>query len=257
MKNGCLLHFVTANTAHGGYSMKKFIIIVVFVFLVAILLSFNYLLWDREKQLESFQDISDSNNLTIETLSEKMNALDKLNKELSKSVENITNDNEKIKEYSSGLNSENTDIKKQIITKNNLIIALKNTIDVAPMDVVIKKWTEAVNIKNYEAAEALISKDSIDQTINDAEKFKAAYQSEIKTIKIKTSKLFTELTDEEHLGKIQFKVVFEVVKPDITDENKNKMPQELFKSGDNEKYITMELNPATKEWLISEIKDNP
>jgi len=237
--------------------MKKFIIVVVFVFLIAILLSFNYLLWDREKQLESFQDISDSNNLTIDTLSEKMNTLDKLNKELGKTVQDLTNDNATIKEYYSRANSENIDLKKDITSKNGIIISLKNTIDVAPMNAVIKKWAEAVNSKNYEAAEALISKDSKDQTINDVVKFKEVYQSELKTIKIKTSKLFTELTDDEHLGKIQFKVVFEVGKPDTTEENKDAMPQELFRIGDNEKYITMGLKMDTNEWLILEISDKP
>lgn len=237
--------------------MKKFIIVIIFVFLMAILVSFNYLLWDKEKQLESFQDMSDSKNLTIDTLSEKMNTLDKLNKELGKRVENLIDDNAAVREDSSRINNENIDIKREIISKNELIITLKNTIDATGMDAVIKKWAEAVNSKNYQVAQAFISKDSKDETLNDAVKFKEVYHSELKTIKIKTSKLFTELTDDEHLEKLQFKVVFEVVKPDITDENRDKMSQGFFKSGDNEKYITMELNPDTKEWLISEIKNEP
>ena len=55
--------------------MKKFIIVIVFVFLIAILISFNYLLWDREKQLESYQDLSDAKNLSIDTLGEKINTI--------------------------------------------------------------------------------------------------------------------------------------------------------------------------------------
>lgn len=237
--------------------MKKFIIVIVFVFLIAILISFNYLLWDREKQMASFQNISDSNNLTIETLSEKMNNLDKLNKELSKKIDTLTNDNASIREYSSMINTENIDLKKEIVSKDELILILKKTIDVAPMDAVIKKWTEDVNSKNYEGAHALISKNSKDETINDDKKFKEVYQSELKAIKLKTSELFIGLLDDEHLGKIQFKVVFEVVKPDITNDNKDKIPQKHFKSGDNEKYITVELNSYTNEWLILEIKDKP
>jgi len=237
--------------------MKKFIIVIVFVFLIAILISFNYLLWDREQRLASFQDISDSNNLTIETLSEKMNALDKLNKQLSIRVENLTDDNTTLQNKFSMLSDESLDLKRQIISRNDLIISLKKAIDVTPMDAVIKKWTENVNSKNYEVAEALISKNSKDETIHNAEKFKEAYQSELNTIKIKTTKLFTELTDDEHLEKIQIKVVFEVVKPEVTDENKDQIPQNIFKSGDNEKYITMELNSETKEWLILEINDKP
>ncbi|HEY5586417.1 MAG TPA: hypothetical protein VIK78_18245 [Ruminiclostridium sp.] len=233
--------------------MKKFIIITVFMFLIAILISFNYLVWDREKQIESFQDISDSNNLTIDTLSEKMNNLDKLNKEL----ETLTEDNTTTKENFSLISNENMELKKEIISKNNIIVVFKKSIDIAPMDTTIKKWVEEVNSKNYKGAEALISKNSKDATITDVVNLKEIYQSELKAIRFKTSKLFTELTDEEHIGKIQVKVVFEVDKPDSTDENKDKIPQVVFKSGDNEKYMTMELNEDTNQWLILEMTDKP
>jgi len=237
--------------------MKKFIIVIVFVFLIAILISFNYLLWDREKQLENYQDMSDSNNLTIDTLSERMNTLDKLNKDLNQRVENLTNDNATIREYSSSVYSENVELKKDILSKGDLITALKKTLNTAPMDTVIKKWTDAVNSKNFAAAQALVSKDSKDNTIKDPAKFKEAYRSELKSIKIKSSKLFTELNDDEHLEKVQFKVVFEVAKPDKTEDSTAKVSENIFKSGDNEKYLTMEFNSNTNEWLISEIEDNP
>ncbi len=256
MKDGCSLH-CDRYAAHGGYHMKKFIIIIVFVFLISILIAFNYLLWDREKQLESFQDMSDSNNITIDTLSEKMNTLDKLNKELNEKVESLTDDIATEKEYSLAKDNENKELKSEIISKNELILMLKKTMDTAPMNTVIKKWTEDVNSKDFVGAEAFISTNSKDETINNAVNFKEKYQSEIKTIKVKTTKLFTELMDDEHLKKIQFKVVFEVVKPDRTDENKDKITQNIFKGGDNEKYITMELDSNTNEWVILEINDRP
>lgn len=237
--------------------MKKFILIIVFLFLIAILISFNYLLWDREKQLASFQGISDSKNLTIETLSEKMNNLDMLNKELNKKVETLTDENATLRDNFSTLNTENIDLKKEVALKTDLIIGFKKYINVAPMDAVIKKWVDFINSKNYKGAQALTSENSKDLTINDAEKFKEAYQGEIKAIRIKTLDLFTEMSDDEHLGKIQLKVVFEVDKPDSTDDNKDKIPQELFKSGQNEKYITMAFNASTNEWSILEITDKP
>ncbi len=237
--------------------MKKFIIVIVFVFLITILISFNYVLWDREKQLASFQDISDSKSLTIETLSEKMNNLDKLNKELTTRVENLTNDNTTLRESLLSRNDENKELKREIISKNELITALKNTIDITPMDTVIKKWTESVDSKNYQLARSFISESSKDQTINDDVKFKELYQSEIKSIRLKTSNLYTELTDDEHLGIVQIKVVFEVDKPDVTKDNEEKVSNSIFKNGENIKYITMELNSYTNEWLIQEINDNP
>jgi len=237
--------------------MKKFIIVIVFVFLIAIFISFNYLLWDREKQLASFQDISDSKNLTIDTLSEKMNNLDKLNKELNKKVDTLMADNATMQENLYTLSIENVEMNKELVSKNDLLIMFKKAIDVVPIETVIKKWVEAVDTKNYKGAQAMISLNSNDATLKDAETFKEVYQGELKAIRIKTSQLFTEFTDAEHLGKLQFKVVLEVDKPDSTDENKDKIPQELFKSGDNIKYMTMELNRDTNAWMISEIEDKP
>lgn len=237
--------------------MKKFILIIVFVFLIAIFISFNYLLWDREKQLESFQGISDSKNLTIETLSEKMNNLDMLNKELNRRVDTLDNNNTTLRDSITQLSNENIELRKEIFLKNALINKLKKHINVEPLEAVVKKWVEAVNSKNYKSAVALISVDSEDPTINDLDKFKDVYQNELKAIRIKSLNLYTDIADEEHIKKIQLKVAFEVDKPDNIAENKGEVLQALYRSGINEKYITMEFDVINNEWLILEIKDKP
>jgi cell division protein FtsB len=232
--------------------MKKFIIVIVFVFLIAILISFNYLLWDRQKQLESFQDMSDSNNLTIDALSDKMNTLDKLNKELTQKSEKLTEEITAVQQDSFDKKSENIELKRAIITKNDLIIALKNSINAEPINTVIKKWTEAVDSGNYKGAQTLISKQSTNKNLNDIEKY---FKSELKGIRFKSSKIFTEMIDEDHINKIQFKAVFDVDKLDTA--TKSESTQGLFKSGTNQKFITMELNIDTNQWLILDITDNP
>ncbi|WP_242981154.1 hypothetical protein [Ruminiclostridium sufflavum] len=237
-------------------NMKKFIIVIVFVFLIAILISFNYLLWDREKQIESYQNMKQSNNLTIDTLSEKMTNLDKLNKELATKVETLTNDNEAMRQHSTKLNNENAELRKEISARKALIIALKKTLNISPMNMVIKKWTEAIAARNYESALNFISKDTSDKTLpKDVKELKELYYNEIKDIKLKAAEPYIELTDEEHIKKIQLKAVFEVVKPESTEDNK--VTQNIFVNGTNEKYITMELNLYSGEWQILELKGEP
>lgn len=236
--------------------MKKFIIIIVFVFLIGILISFNYLLWDREKQLESFQDISDSKNLTIDALSEKMNTIDKLNKELDKRVKSLTDENTEVRNKLTSLSNESAVLKQQLVSKNALISELKKLINIDPMTVVVKKWVEDINSKNYKSATALIVSNSKDTTISDAEKLKEAYQNEVKAIRFKNSKIYAELADEDHLAKMQLEVVVEVDKPESSDAGKP-VPQNIFKSGENTKYFTMEFDPEENEWFISEIQDKP
>ncbi len=236
--------------------MKKFIIVIVFIFLIAILISFNYLLWDREKQLESFQNMRQSNNLTIETLSEKMNNLDRLNKELSTKLETITNDNEVMRKHSSTLNNENADLKKEIQLRNDMIITLKKNIDVSSMNTVIKKWTDSINSKSYENAQAFISKNAVDKTlVGDLNALKEMYQKELKEIKLKSSEPYIDISDDdENTMKIQLKAVFEVIKPADTSNNEE---GSIFKSGSNEKFITMEFNSYTNEWMMLELKNEP
>ncbi len=238
--------------------MKKFIIVIVFVFLIAILISFNYLLWDRERQMESYQNMSQSNNLTIETLSEKMATLDKLNKELNTKLETIIDENKTIKDNLTVSNKEKAELQKEVEIRNNLIFALKESINSSPMNTVIKKWTEAINSKNYENAKTFISKNSQDKILlGDAEELKEIYQKEIKEIKLKTLEPYTKLKDDEHIKKIQLRVAFEVVKPETATGIQEQVSDSNFKSGNNEKYITFELEPNTKEWLILEMNDEP
>ena len=237
--------------------MKKFIVVIVFVFLIAILISFNYLLWDREKQLASYQDMSDSNNLTIDALSEKMNSLDKQNKEQETKIKNLIDDNTSLRDSFSMLKDENVELKRQIISKNDLLIAIKKNLDVVPVNNVITKWTEDISAANYINAQSLISKQSQNASINNIVKFEEVFKREIKVIKLKSLKLYTEMTDDEHLNKIQFEVVFEVSKPESTDKSKVNITGELFKSGINQKYLTMELSSETNKWMIQDMKDNP
>ncbi|MDF2986050.1 MAG: hypothetical protein K0R50_1560 [Eubacterium sp.] len=237
--------------------MKKFIIVIIFVFLIAILISFNYLLWDREKQLENFKDLSNAKNLSIDTLGEKIDNLDKLNKELNARIDTLTSENTDMKDNISSLNNENQQIKLEIASKNQLIEMLKSNLNMEPFESVIKKWVDAVNSKNYQSAIALISKNSKDEILNNEENLKSTCQSEIKAIRLKSTKLFTEIADEEHLSKIQFKVILEVDKPEVTDQNKENVTDLLYKSGENEKYITMEFDAGAKEWRVLELSDKP
>lgn len=237
--------------------MKKFIIVIIFVFLIAILISFNYLLWDREKQLESYQDLSDAKNLSIDTLGEKINSLDQSNRELKQRVDTLSEENADLRKNISKLSSENADIKREIFSKDQLISALKINLNTAPFETVIKNWVEAVNSKNYANAQALISKNSQDEILNNKDKFTSTYKSEVKAVRLKSAKLFTEMSDDEHIGKIQFGVILEVDKPDSAEGNKDKIPDELFKTGENEKYFTMDFDQETKEWRISEISEKP
>lgn len=230
--------------------MKKFIIVIVFGFLIAILISFNYLLWDREKQLESFQDMSDSKNLTIDTLSEKMNNLDKQNKELINKNGQLTQENIELKNDVSKLGTDNAELMQKIFQKDDLLAILRRNMDNEPVNELLKAWAEDISSKKYTEAFRLISKKTTNTLLGSEETLKETYQKEVKSISIKSLEPYTELTDEEHMSKIQFKVIFDVDKPEEAQ-------SKLFRSGNNEKYVSVDYDLNSKEWKILDIEDKP
>lgn len=237
--------------------MKKFIIIVVFVFLISILISFNYLLWDREKQLENFQDLSNSKNLSIDTLGEKINTLDKQNKDLTEKLASLTDENSRIKNTNYMLTSENQQIKQELSDKREIILMLKKNLNVEPFLAIVKKWSDAVNSKNFKTAQTYISILSNDEILSSPNIFKSNYQNEIKSIDLKAFKIYTDMTDAEHLAKIQFEAVFQVDKPESPNEGMEEVTNVLYKQGENIKYVTMQFDAAAGEWRITQLSDKP
>lgn len=237
--------------------MKKFIIVIIFVFLIAFLISFNYLLWDREKQLESYQDLSNAKNLSIDTLGEKINNLDQQNKELTNKIAALENENSELRRKNFQLNTDNQTMLGDLDLKKEFITMLKSNLSVEPIQAVIQKWVEAVNSKDYMQAVTFVSKASRDEILSREVIFKDTYQNEVKTISLKSSKLFTELTDNEHLLKIQFQVLLEVNKPEAASGDTKETQNFIFKNGENIKFITMEIDDESGEWRISELLDKP
>ncbi|WP_242855641.1 hypothetical protein [Ruminiclostridium josui] len=123
--------------------------------------------------------------------------------------------------------------------------------NIAPVNELVKNWFEAINVKNYKLASALVSKNSQDEVIKNPSIFSKTYQEEIKSIYLKSLHIFTEMADPEHLEKFQFRVIAEVEKPEQPRSEK------LYKSGENEKYVTVEFDTQSKEWLILEVTDKP
>ena len=126
------------------------------------------------------------------------------------------------------------------------------------MSTVIKKWTDSINSKNYENARTFVSKNSVDKTlVGDVKALKEMYQEEFKEIKLKSSEPYIDLTvDDENIMKIQLKAVFEVIKPALPA-NDEEVEGSIFNSGSNEKYITMEFNSYSNEWMMLELKNEP
>jgi FtsZ-binding cell division protein ZapB len=230
--------------------MKKFIIIVVFVFLISILISFNYLLWDREKQMESFQDMSTSKNLSIETLGEKINSLDKENKSLKDQLNSLSINNAELKDDYSLMLQEREDLRKKALEQNELLLEFKKAMDTKPVEDVLQKWIQAINKKNYSSASSYISAFSTDEKLNNLNNLKIAYQDSVKNISLKELKIYADNNDDEHISKVQFLVTLKV---DVPSTSK----QDYYKDGLNKKYFTMDFDRDQNRWFISVIQDTP
>lgn len=230
--------------------MKKFVIIVVFVFLISILISFNYLLWDREKQMENFEDMSTSKNLSIEALGEKINSLDKNNKALKDQVDSLTISNAELKDKYALMLQERDDLKKKLLDQEKLVVQFKNAMDTKPVEDIIQKWIQAINKKNFSTASSYISAFSTDNNLNNLNNLKNVYQDSVKNITLKELKIYADNDDSEHVSKVQFLVTLKV---DVPSTSK----QDYYKDGLNKKYFTMDFDNNQNKWFISEIQDTP
>lgn len=135
--------------------MKKFILVMVFVLLAALIVAFNYLLWDRESKVTELKNLENSNaglNATInsqkreiENLVEENNKLNESNDELNENIKQLTKDNTSI---ASDRDNKSAALEERI----KFINSLKQIVDIKALSEPLMKWADAINQGNFEEA---------------------------------------------------------------------------------------------------------
>lgn len=233
--------------------MKKLVLVMVCTLLMAIFIGFNYLLWDkenREKDIQSLQDSNAYNNATVNALSRDIKQLEDQNGGLNARINELEFNNKLLTANNQNLTQDNLKARDDLTLKNDMISALKKSMDLSMLELPIKKWADSINKGDYQAAYSLFYSKYLakQESISDIFKFTEVYKSSVKNIEIKSTKLYEDEMSEEERGNVVFDVVVNVKK---TGEDKDSSSE--FKEGSNRCFFTIIYDAQRVKWVISNI----
>lgn len=227
--------------------MKKLVLVLVSAVILTVFIAFNYLLWDRENKIRSFEYITDTKNSSIDNLRTELNDLKEENDQLKAKLSEYEDLNRNMQLKIAEMDSSKTKTDKELAQKKAIIGKLVQQGDFSPLEESIKKWAESIEKDQYETAYNLQHGSQLSKVKNVTfEEFVKNYKNSFKSVKLKSVKLLTEENRKNNNGSIIYKAVLEVKK---TDNSK----AEDFKDGANERYFLIDFDSQKDEWIIVDI----
>jgi septal ring factor EnvC (AmiA/AmiB activator) len=135
--------------------MKKLVLAMVFILLMALFIAFNYLLWDREnrvKELSDLQSVNANKSADISVQNREIKSLEEENNNLQLKINQLESDKEQLTKGRNDLSVEKDSLNRVITGKNDLLNALKQISDVNELEQPVKKWVDAINASDYSTA---------------------------------------------------------------------------------------------------------
>lgn len=229
--------------------MKKLVLILVCVIVLTVFIAMNYLLWDRENKLQSYESLNSSKNVSIEALSDKIKTLEESNGQLQATIDDLVNRNKRLTDDNAQIELDRMKLQTEVSSKNGAIEKLKQTADMKDLEEVIKKWIDDVDNGQYENAYKLIDPNAINLTgFRNQDDFSDYFKTNIKSMKYRSVKLVTDSIPKNRIGDLIFKVVLDVKKTDASVDN-----SVMFSDGQNIRYFKLVFDTEKNNWVISEI----
>ncbi|MCX7842970.1 MAG: hypothetical protein N2489_07845 [Clostridia bacterium] len=227
--------------------MKKLVLILVSAVIMTVFIAFNYLLWDRENKIRSFEYINDSKNDSINTLRKQLDDYEKGNNVLKERIIELEEINKRLQAKNTELDREKSKTEKLLERRNDTIAGLLPKTDLKPMEDVIRKWVNSIDNEKYDDAYSLQFRhaSTMEEPMSYSD-FTQNYIKGIKSITLKSIKLNTEDLPSDKKGSIIFKVGLDVKR---TEEAGSKE----FVEGTNERYFLITFDKQKKEWVIGGI----
>lgn len=231
--------------------MKKLVLVMVFVLMIALFIAFNYLLWDRESKTDDIKRLENTNS----SFSSNINAQNRDIKRLENDNNQILNDIiklEKEKEQTSQKNqqleSEKTANAQITEHKIDLINILKQNVDIKLFEAPIKIWVDAVDAGDYKEAYQLEFKRVELQTKQvSLEDYSNNLRNNVKSIRISEISLDPDAGKAE--GEIWLAVTLEVKVKENAEQDSAR-----FAAGPNKMNFILDYDVSLNEFFISEIK---
>ncbi len=227
--------------------MKKLVLVLISAVLLTVFIAFNYLLWDRENKIKSFEYLTDSKNYSIEALNKQVEEVNKENKEFKATIAQLNEDVRRLQEKSSQLETLNLELAGKYDKSMDIAGSLLEKADLKPFEEIIKKWADLIDKGQYEAVYDM--EYGHNYFIPDRvalSPFSDSYKKEIKSVKLKSLKPYLDKVPDDKKGSIFLKAVLEVKKPENSKGG-------FFVDGVNERYFAFAYDKQKDTWVIAGI----
>ena len=228
--------------------MKKFILVMVFVLLIALFIAFNYLLWDRESkeaEIKNLQSVSVSNDASISAQRREIATLVDEVSGLKDRIEQLERDKEQLQKDKEGAAAEIDRTEASLRERIDFINILKEHSNIETLSQPIVLWAEALSQGNFEDAydleyAAVPEKDRAVRLSTYIEQMTSAV-SKVEITEVKLDKLRGAGNGEIYLFvKYNVKLVENAVTSDLK-----------FSDGENEMYVKIDYSKEKKAFIIS------
>jgi cell division protein FtsB len=230
--------------------MKKFILVMVFAFITALFIAFNYLLWDRESKITDIKNLEYTNasySANISAQKREINTLEEEVAGLSDQINQLKNEKRQLNEEKNGLIADLNKKEEELRERISFINIIKQHVNIDIISQPVVKWVEALNHGDFEEAYALeyAGVSAKDRPIS-LDAYIESITGTIKKIEI------TDIKIDKLRGAGNGEIYLEVrldVKLDEDAEDKSAR----FSEGENEIYIKIDYSNEKKEFVISAI----
>ncbi len=232
--------------------MKKLVLIMVFVLLMALFIAFNYLLWDRESKVNELKSLEYNNAsylADITSQSRDIKRLENENNEYISDISKLEKEKEQLAQKNLQLESDKNQETGKTGHKIDIINILKQSVDIKLFGAVVEKWVEAVSTGNYPEAYRLeYDKASLQSKQPSLEDYTNALKSNVKSIKLK------ELILEKEQGKAEGEIILKAaLEVKLTEKPEQDFTR--FADGLNEMKFKLDYDAALNEFYILEITE--
>ncbi|HEX9062089.1 MAG TPA: hypothetical protein VF941_18080 [Clostridia bacterium] len=227
--------------------MKNFVLVVISAIVLTVFIALNYLLWDRETRMKSFENFKDSQNVNIDSLKRQLDAITKENENLKEKNNEISENVKYLEDGKNKLNIEKDSLRKKLQEANDIITAVESKIDMKPVELIVKRWVDGINGRQPEVAYNMQYKNifSTSSAIS-MDEFRNVYSKGVASIRLKSVKPYQGKTPEDMSGQLLFVVSLEV-KKDIGAE------PGFFSDGINDKIFVLKLDQKSNAWVIVDV----
>jgi hypothetical protein len=230
--------------------MKKLVLVMVCVLLMALFIAFNYLLWDRESkinELRNLENLNANNNALVNSRDKEIKSLEDEKNKLQNEITVLGDDKDQLIQKNSQLDNDKKQIEQKAAHKIEILNILKENVDIKIFQAPLQKWIDAVNAGKYDEAYKLeFPTTTLQEPSVTLEEYSEILKNTVKSIKLKEAKLDTELGVTE--GEIFIAASLEVKTVENAD-----LTNARFVDGLNNINYSLDYDNINKEFFITSI----